>query len=228
MRYWLLILVSAAAVFGLLRTPAPVVNAQEFEAVRAGRAGDHSAHGGHEEDLGHGNAGPQLNDASEFKTDLAIYTFVVFLLLLAILGKFAWPTIIRALEAREKHIADQIAAAEACNQEAKRLLAEHEAKLAAAAGEVRALLEEARRDADVTRKRIEEDGRKAAGEELARATREIQRAKEGAIQDLAVASANTAIELARKVVRDGLTNDQQSQLVREALGKLAATTPSKN
>ena len=34
--------------------------------------------------------------------------------------------------------------------------------------------------------------------------REIQRAKEGAVQELAVASANTAIELARKVVRDRL------------------------
>jgi F-type H+-transporting ATPase subunit b len=160
--------------------------------------------------------------------DLAIWTLVVFALLFAILKKFAWPQIAAAVDERERKIAANIAAAAALNEEAKRLLAEHEAKLAAAAGEVRALLEEARRDADVTRKRIEEDGRKAAGEEIARATREIQRAKEGAIQELAVASANTAIELARKVVRDGLTNDQQSQLVREALGKLAATTPSKN
>jgi F0F1-type ATP synthase membrane subunit b/b' len=90
------------------------------------------------------------------------------------------------------------------------------------------MLDEARRDADAARKRIEEDGRRAAGEEITRATREIQRAKEGAIQELAVASANTAIELARKVVRDGLTNDRQSQLVRDALSKLAAASPSKN
>jgi F-type H+-transporting ATPase subunit b len=160
--------------------------------------------------------------------DLAIWTLVVFALLFAVLRKFAWPQIAAAIDERERQIAANIAAAAAQNQEARKLLAEHEAKLAAAAGEVRALLEEARRDADVTRKRIEEDGRKAAGEEIARATREIQRAKEGAIQELAVASANTAIELARKVVRDSLTNDQQSQLVRDALGKLAAATPSNN
>ena len=160
--------------------------------------------------------------------DLAIWTLVVFALLFAILKKFAWPQIAAAIDERERKIAANIAAAAALNEEAKRLLAEHQAKLAAAAGEVRALLEEARRDADVTRKRIEEDGRKAAGEEIARATREIQRAKEGAIQELAVASANTAIELARKVVRESLTNDQQSQLVRDALGKLAAASPSRN
>lgn len=178
-----------------------------------------------EAEHGGGTGGP---NPLAWDPDLAICTLVVFALLFLVLKKFAWPQIAAALDERERKIAADIAAATALNEEAKRRLAEHEAKLAAAAGEVRALLEEARRDADVTRKRIEEDGRKAAGEEIARATREIQRAKEGAIQELAVASANTAIELARKVVRDSLTNDQQSQLVREALGKLAATAPSKN
>jgi len=172
-----------------------------------------------------GSGGP---NPLAFDPGLAIWTLVVFVLLFAILAKFAWPQIAAALDERERKIAADIAAAAALNEDAKRVLAEHEAKLAAAAGEVRTLLEEARRDADVTRKRIEEDGRKAAGEEIARATREIQRAKEGAIQELAVATANTAIELARKVVRDSLTNDRQSQLVRDALGKLAATSPSKN
>lgn len=160
--------------------------------------------------------------------DLAIWTLVVFALLFAILKKFAWPQIAAAVDERERKIAATIAAADAKLEDAKRLLAEHEAKLAATAGEIREMLDEARRDAEVTRKRIEEDGRKAAGEEVARATREIQRAKEGAIQELAVASANTAIDLARKIVRESLTSDQQSQLVRDALGKLAASTPSKN
>ncbi len=195
-----------------------IVHAQSVEADARAAAEEAAV-----EEEGGGGPNPLAVDP-----DLAIWTLVVFALLFAILKKFAWPQIAAAVDERERKIAANIAAAAALNEAAKRLLAEHEAKLAAAAGEVRALLEEARRDADVTRKRIEEDGRKAAGEEIARATREIQRAKEGAIQELAVASANTAIELARKVVRDGLTNDQQSQLVREALGKLAATTPSKN
>ena len=160
--------------------------------------------------------------------DLAIWTLVVFALLFAILKKFAWPQIAAAIDERERKIAATIAAADEKLEEAKRVLAEHEARLAVTAGEVREMLDEARRDADAARKRIEEDGRRAAGEEITRATREIQRAKEGAIQELAVASANTAIELARKVVRDGLTNDRQSQLVRDALSKLAAASPSKN
>ena len=99
------------------------------------------------------------------------------------------------------------------------LLAEHEAKLAAAAGEVRAMLEEARRDAEHTRKRIEANGHQAAKDELDRAVREIDRARDAAIQDLAVTSANVAIDLARKCRQDELTPERQNQIVREALGK---------
>ena len=160
--------------------------------------------------------------------DLAVWTLVVFILLFLVLKRFAWPQIVEALEERERKIADNIAAAEARHEDAKRLLAEHEAKLAAAAGEVRELLEEARRDAEHTRKSIAAKGHQDAQDELQRALREIGRAKDAAVQELAVASANVAIELAHKVIREQLTPEQQSQIIREALGKLAAAAPSKN
>jgi F-type H+-transporting ATPase subunit b len=162
-----------------------------------------------------------------FDPDLAIFTAIVFLILLAVLGKFAWPTIVSALDERERKIADNIAAAEARHEEAKRLLAAHEAKLAAAAGEVRELLEEARRDADHTRRTIEAEGHKAAQDELERALREIKRARDAAVQDLAVSSANVAIDLAGKVIREKLTPDQNNQIIRDAIAKLAAN-PSQN
>jgi F-type H+-transporting ATPase subunit b len=159
--------------------------------------------------------------------DLAIWTAVIFLLLLFVLGKFAWPQITAALEERERKIADNIAAAEARHNDAKQLLAEHEAKLAAAAGEVRALLEEARRDADHTKKSIEAEGQKAAKEELDRALREIRRARDAAVQELAVTSANVAIDLAQRVIREQLTPEKSNQIVRDAVARLSAE-PSKN
>jgi F-type H+-transporting ATPase subunit b len=163
-----------------------------------------------------------------FRTDLALWTFVVFIVLFGLLSFFAWPQIAAALDERERKIAEHIASAEARLEDAKRVLAEHEAKLAAAAGEVRALLEEANRDAEHTRRSIEAKGHQAAQDELARALREIDRAKDGAIESLASASANVAIDLARKVIRDKLSPDEQNQIVREALSKLSAATPSKN
>ena len=70
-----------------------------------------------------GQAGGANADPAEVRRDLAIYTFVVFLALLAILWKWAWGPIASSLEAREKHIHNEIAEAERANAEAKRLLA---------------------------------------------------------------------------------------------------------
>jgi F-type H+-transporting ATPase subunit b len=170
----------------------------------------------------HGDPNPLAVDP-----DLAIFTGVIFVVLFLVLRTFAWPQITAALEERERRIADNIAAAEARHADAKRLLAEHEAKLAAAAGEVRALLEEARRDAEHTKKSIEAEGQKAAKEELDRALREIHRARDAAVQNLAVTSANMAIDLAQKVIREQLTPEKNNQIVRDAVAKLAAE-PSKN
>ena len=162
-----------------------------------------------------------------FSTDLALWTLVVFVVLFLVLKKFAWPQITEALEERERKIAATIADANTKLEDAKKLYAEHEAKLAATAGEVRALLDEARRDAEVTKKSIEAEGQKAAKEELDRALREIHRARDAAVQDLAVSSANVAIDLAQKIIREKLTPETNNQIVREAIAKLAPQ-PSNN
>jgi F-type H+-transporting ATPase subunit b len=163
-----------------------------------------------------------------FSPDLAIFSAIVFLLLLGILSKFAWPQIAAALDERERNVADNIAAAAAKHEQAKRLLAEHEAKLVATAGEIRAMLEEARRDAEQTKGKIVAEARQAAGEERNRALREIELAKNSAVQDLAVSAANQAVNLARQIVSDQLTPERQARIVQDALAKLAVTNPSKN
>jgi F-type H+-transporting ATPase subunit b len=212
----------AAILAAMLVAAGPIVAQNVAE-----EAHEAAAKSAHETEAAH-HGGPGGPNPLAIDPDLAIWTAVVFVLLFIILRLFAWPQIAAALDERERKITDNIAAAEARLEEAKRVLAQHEAKLAAAAGEVRALLEEAHRDADHTRRSIEEKGRQAAKEELDRAIREINRARDGAIEELAGASANVAIDLASKVIRGKLTPDEQSKIVKDALGKLSAATPSKN
>jgi F-type H+-transporting ATPase subunit b len=216
---WLAAIALCAALFSAHRVAAQTV---EERAESAATAAAHEA-----EEAEHGAPKGDPNPLA-FRTDLALWTLFVFLILFGFLSYFAWPQIAAALDERERKIADSIAAAEARLAEAQKVLVEHEKKLAAAAGEVRELLEEARRDADHTRKSIEAKGHQAAQDELARAIREIDRAKDAAVQDLAVRSANVAIDLARKVVREQLTPEHQNEVVREALSKFTGATPSKN
>jgi F-type H+-transporting ATPase subunit b len=185
-------------------------------------------HAGGHEDLGHGNATSDMESMTELRTDLAIYTLAVFLALLTALGIFVWPKISVALLEREKRIEGAIADAQAKHEEAKRLVAEHEAKLAGAAAEVKAMLDEARRDAEATKAEIVAEARAAAKQEHERAKRDIEVALDGATKHLAETSANLAVELAGKAIRETIQPAKQQELVREALVKLAAAAPSKN
>ncbi|RIK80670.1 MAG: ATP synthase F0 subunit B [Planctomycetota bacterium] len=228
-----LIALAAAILAFSWAAPSPAL-AQEAEApsaaehadehAAAGAAGHGDAHGGHgAHDPGHGNAQPGLEHMAEFRTDLALYTFVVFLLLLAVLSAGAWPKISKALVEREKRIEADLAAAEAKHEDAKRLLAQHEAKLAGAAAEVKAILEEARRDAEHTGQQIVAEAREAAQKERERAVREIEFAADHAMKNLAETSANLAVELAGKVIRESINPAKQQELVRTALARLNAS-----
>ena len=84
----------------------------------------------------------------DFKVNTAIWTAVVFVLLLVVLQKFAWRPIADGLDNREKRIADDIAAAERSNQEAKQLLVQYQERLAGAEGEIREMIERGRREAE--------------------------------------------------------------------------------
>jgi F-type H+-transporting ATPase subunit b len=203
----------------------------EGAAAEAAAPAEHSggAHaGGEHEDLGHGDATPNMGKVEAVSTDLSIYTFVVFLVLLAILSKAAWPKISEALSERERRIEGAIADAQAKHEEAKRLLSAHEAKLASAAAEVKAMLDEARRDAETTKTQIVAEAREAAKAEHQRAQRDIELALDVATKHLAETSANLAVELAGKAIRETIQPAKQQELVREALVKLSTAAPSRN
>lgn len=160
--------------------------------------------------------------------DLAIWTLVVFIVLLVVLKRFAWGPIIEGLDRREHSVADHIAQAERTHDQAQELLAEYERKLSAAAGEVRELLEEARRDAEHTKQEILVEAKAGAEAEKARALREIESAADAAVESLAERSVDLAVDLAGKIVQAQLSREDHVQLIQDAMAKFPAATPSRN
>jgi F-type H+-transporting ATPase subunit b len=191
--------------------------AQEEEDKLAVESAEHEGH-----DEGGGAPNPLA-----FDPDLAVFTAVVFVMLFGVLSFFAWPAISSALVERERMITNNIAEAAAKHEEAKQMLLQYEAKLASAANEVRGLLEEARRDAEHTKTQIVAEAREAAIAERDRALKDVERAADHAMKDIAETIANLAVDLAGKVVQRNLSADQHSQLVRDALSTLASN-PSQN
>jgi F-type H+-transporting ATPase subunit b len=168
------------------------------------------------------------SDPLSVDPDLALWTLVVFIVLLFVLKKFAWGPILQALEGREQNIANHIADAERIHQEAKALLAQYEQKLAAAASEVREMMEQARRDAELARQTILAEAKAGAEAERVRALHEIESATDAALESLSERSAQLAVELAGKILKFKLTSDDHARLVQEALAKFPAAASSAN
>jgi F-type H+-transporting ATPase subunit b len=183
----------------------------------------------HDHDAQHESDDPFVNtNPLSFDPDLAICTLVVFGLLLAVLRKFAWGPISKALDDREHKIESDIAAAHRQNEEARELLKQYEARLAAAQDEVRAIIEEARRDAAVTQQEILAKAQADATAEMNRAKREVETARDQALQQLAETSANLAVDLAGKIVRAKLNASDHKTLIDEAVSRFKPAIASKN
>jgi len=183
------------------------------------------------EDAGHSTPGHKgmaaKAEVADWKSDLAIYSFVVFVILMTILTKFAWKPISEALDKREATVADNIAKAQRAADEAKVMLAQYQQQLAGAADQVRGMLEEARRDAESTKAEIIDEAKKAAGAEHDRAVRDIKTATDAALSQLAEKSADLAVDLAGKMLQAKLTKADHQQLVADGVKKFLAE-PSKN
>ena len=179
---------------------------------------------------GHSSEEVNLNplDPKDLRADLAIWTGVVFVLLFLVLGKFAWGPIADGLEKRESRIAGEIHAAEKANADAKSLLGEYQHKLNAAADEVRQIIEQAKRDAETAGHKIVQKAREEADAEKRRAVADIELATAGALKELAERSANLAVDLAGKIVRERLSATEHSALIREAVAKFAKLEPGRN
>ncbi len=204
----------------------PVATAADAEA----HGHDEHGHGDHVE-IGHnppaGVAKKDFESPAEFRSDLAIWSLAVFLLLLGLLGKFAWKPIMDGLDKREQGIEHQIAETRKSNEEAKRMLVSYERRLAEASDEVRGMLEEARRDSEATKQAIVAEARKAAEDEQARAKHEIGLARDEALSSIALKAGDLAVEVAGKFLREKIGKEDHSRLVRDSVASLGAK-PSVN
>lgn len=163
-----------------------------------------------------GNLSPFAGDIGN-----ALWTLVIFGLVVFILGKFAWGPLLLSMQEREKFIHDALAAAQRDREQAEARLQEYTERLTTARGEATAIVDESRRDAEVVKRRIEEETQAEAGRILERAKREIGIAKDTALKELYAASAQLSTELASKVLQREINPQDHERLIRDSIAALA-------
>lgn len=142
-----------------------------------------------------------------------IWGVISFVVLAALLMKFAIPAMQKGMAARSERIRTDLGAAEKAKADAETLLADYRAQLADARNEANRVIEEARRSADAVRADLQARAQADIAEMRARAAADVEAAKASAIADLRSEVANLAIGAAETIVQKNLDHETQVQLV---------------
>ncbi|HEX5025274.1 MAG TPA: F0F1 ATP synthase subunit B [Agriterribacter sp.] len=142
---------------------------------------------------------------------LLIWSTLAFLILLFVLGKFAWKPIMKAIDEREKGINDSIATAEKVRAEMAQLKSENETLLVQAREERAQLLKEAKEIKDKMINDAKEQAKTEAAKIMADTQQAIENQKMAAIVDLKNTVGNMVIEVSEKILRRELSNKTEQE-----------------
>ena len=137
---------------------------------------------------------------------LLIWTLLAFLVVFFILGKYAWPAIVKGLNQREKSIADSLATAEKVKAEMAQMKSENEQLLARAREERAQLLKEARETKDKIISEAKEQAKTVADKIVTEAQAAITSQKMAALTEVKNQVGKLVIEVSEKVLRRELEN----------------------
>ena len=149
-----------------------------------------------------------------------ITTLLIFILLMAVLGKFAWGPIVSGLSKREAKIRNDIAEAERQRALSEATLREYNTKLAQAEAQVREMVSKAVADGERAATEIRTRATAEAEESRARAMRDIEAARKQALTEIYERAAELSTSIAEKIIRRNLNADDQRDLVRQSLDQL--------
>jgi len=145
---------------------------------------------------------------------------ISFLLLLAVLTKLMYRPLLAALEGRTRAIQQQLAEAQAAREEAQRQLGAMEERIRTAQAEAQALRERALREAAELRERLSVEARQEATRLIEAAQAQIAQEVRRARTELRAEVGTLAIQIAERLVRKSLNDEDHQRLVREALTRI--------
>jgi len=148
---------------------------------------------------------------------MIFWSTLFFLVLLFILGKFAWPAILTAVKARNESIRHALEAADKAKEEMAHLQADNQKILAEARAERDALMKEAKNVKDMLIAEAKEKAGEEAKKLVQNAREAIQSEKAAALNDMKVQIASLSVDIAEKILR---LNLEESKAQKELVDKL--------
>ncbi|MND53411.1 ATP synthase subunit b [compost metagenome] len=150
---------------------------------------------------------------NQFSYGLFFWQLIILLVVIFLLGKFAWKPIVNALDEREQGIANALEAAEKAKLEMARLTNENEQLLKEARAERDVILKEAKELKDKIVAEARNQAQYEGAKMIAQAKEEIDEQKNKALAEVKSQVSSLSLDIARKV----LTREFEDQGKQEAL-----------
>jgi len=148
---------------------------------------------------------------------LFIWTILTFLLLVALLAKFAWGPLLAALETRQNAIRKSLDDAQRARDELERLNQESARILNQARVEADQIIVSGRADAERLREDLKVKARAEADAIVKSAERQIQLETARALQQIRTEAVDLSVMIASKLIQRNLTKEDNERLIEEAL-----------
>ena len=149
-----------------------------------------------------------------------VWTAIVFLILILLLGKFAWGPILKAVRTREDNIQDALNQAKLAKKEMENLKADNERILREAKLERDAILKEARELKDKIVAEAKDAAKTEGDRMIENAKQSIQSEKNAAMADIKNQIGTLSVNIAESILKQKLDNNEaQSELVQNYINK---------
>jgi F-type H+-transporting ATPase subunit b len=153
---------------------------------------------------------------------LYIWTILVFLALVVLLGKFAWKPLLEALDNRQQSIRKALDDARKAKHELESIHAESAKLLAQARSEAAEIVSRSRSDADRFREEMKDKARAEATTLLRNAERQIELETTRALQQIRQEAVDLSVGIASKILQRNVSREDNERLIEETFKQLEA------
>ena len=150
----------------------------------------------------------------------AVWTLVIFVMVVFVLGKFAWGPVLSLLREREQFIHKSLSDAKRDRDDAEARLKEYAAKLQVAHAEAVTIVETARADAERLRQELREKAKSEADALIKNAQQQIQLETARGVQQIRTEAVELSVMIASKLIQKNITKEDNERLIEDALKQL--------
>lgn len=153
---------------------------------------------------------------------LFFWMAIVFIIVLAILWKWGFPSIVNMVNSRKEFIDDSLRKAHEANERLANIQKEGEAMLQNAREKQAQILKDAADTRDAIVVKAQEKATNEGSRLLNEAKAEIEAEKQNAIRDIRTQVAEISVQVAEKIVREKLSSDEsQMDLINKLLNDIS-------